>query len=81
MALTFTILLEYDLKGHVMSMHTCSAGHVWFVNSRSTVSRRSMVAVVFYASYVHVHENSVGLSSTTTPIPKGKPSHCLLRQT
>ena len=30
---------------------------------------------------VHVHENSVGLSSTTNPNLRGKPSHCLLRQT
>jgi hypothetical protein len=28
-----------------------------------------------------IHENSVGLSSTTNPKPKGKSSHCLLRQT
>ena len=30
---------------------------------------------------VHVYESSVGPSSTTNPKPRGKPSHCLLRQT
>ena len=28
-----------------------------------------------------IHENSVCLSSTTNPKPKGQPSHCLLRRT
>ena len=31
--------------------------------------------------YMYMHESSVGLSSTTNPKPRGKPSHCLLRQT
>ena len=33
--------------------------------------------------YMYVHESSVGPSSTTNPKPtcRGKPSHCLLRQT
>ncbi len=34
-----------------------------------------------YMYHNYVYENSVGLSSTTDPKPKGQPSHCLLRQT
>jgi hypothetical protein len=43
--------------------------------------------LTYYENYIHVedsmnvHENSVRLSSTTNPKPKGQPSHCLLRQT
>ncbi len=35
----------------------------------------------FNKSMNKLHENSLGLSSTTNPEPKGQPSHCLLRQT
>ena len=35
----------------------------------------------FNTHVTYIHENSVGLSSTTNPKPKGQPSHCLLRKT
>ena len=41
----------------------------------------SLMRALLYPPQLDLHENSVGLSSTANPKPKGQPSHCLLRQT